>query len=110
MLQCGHSVCNQCLATMCSHSDNFEIACPMCRNPIRMDLISYAKNNREGEVSNIVIKGSFSTKIENVTLKLLELITQDPNVKVLIFSNLSLMINSIIYYIMNIIFIICFIV
>jgi len=59
-----------------------------------MDLISYAKNNREGEVSNIIIKGSFSTKIESVTLKLLELITQDPNVKVLIFSNVSLIITS----------------
>jgi len=58
-----------------------------------MDTISYAKNNREGEVSNIVIKGSFSTKIESVTLKLLELIAQDSNVKVLIFSNVSLMIT-----------------
>jgi len=54
-----------------------------------MDSVSYVKNNREGEVSNIVIKGSFSTKIESVTLKLIELITQDPNVKVLIFSNVS---------------------
>ncbi|XP_008183763.1 E3 ubiquitin-protein ligase SHPRH isoform X2 [Acyrthosiphon pisum] len=87
VLQCGHSVCNQCLATMCNHSDAFEIDCPMCRNTTPMDSISYVKNNREGEWSNIVIKGSFSTKIESVTLKLIELITQDPNVKVLIFSN-----------------------
>ncbi|XP_025199699.1 E3 ubiquitin-protein ligase SHPRH [Melanaphis sacchari] len=87
VLLCGHSVCNQCLATMCNHSDAFDIACPMCRNNTPMDSISYVKNNREGEVSNIVIKGSFSTKIESVTLKLMELITQDPNVKVLIFSN-----------------------
>ncbi|CAI6373127.1 unnamed protein product [Macrosiphum euphorbiae] len=87
VLQCGHSVCNQCLETMFNHSVAFEIDCPMCRNTTPMDSISYVKNNREGDGPNIVIKGSFSTKIESVTLKLMELITQDPNVKVLIFSN-----------------------
>lgn len=87
MLQCGHSVCNQCLSTMCNHSDAFDIACPMCRNNTPIDSVSYVKNSREGEVSNI--KGSFSTKIECITLKLIELITQEPNVKVLIFSNVS---------------------
>lgn len=54
-----------------------------------MDAISYVKNNRENEVPGIVIKGSFSTKIESVTLKLMELIAQDPSVKVLIFSSVS---------------------
>lgn len=47
------------------------------------------KNNREGDSAGIVIKGGFSTKIENVTLKLIELIAQDPKVKVLIFSTVS---------------------
>uniref|UniRef100_A0A2S2R190 E3 ubiquitin-protein ligase n=1 Tax=Sipha flava TaxID=143950 RepID=A0A2S2R190_9HEMI len=86
VLQCGHSVCNICLATMCNHSDAFEIPCPMCRNNTPMNSISYVKSNRDVEASSIVIKGSFSTKIESVTLKLIELITQDPKVKVLIFS------------------------
>jgi len=72
---------------MCNHSEAFDIACPMCRTNTPMDSVSYVKNNREGEVSNI--KGSFSTKIESVTLKLMELTQQDPNVKVLIFSNVS---------------------
>eukprot|EP00102_Acyrthosiphon_pisum_P022312 XP_016659522.1 PREDICTED: E3 ubiquitin-protein ligase SHPRH-like [Acyrthosiphon pisum] len=87
VFQCGHSVCNQCLETICNHSDAFEVDCPICRITTPMDFISYVKNNREGEGSNMVIKGSFSTKIECVTLKLMELISQDPNVKVLIFSN-----------------------
>ncbi|XP_029345732.1 E3 ubiquitin-protein ligase SHPRH-like [Acyrthosiphon pisum] len=87
VFQCGHSVCNQCLDTMCNQSNAFEIDCPMCRKTTPIDSISYVKNNPEGEGSNIVIKGSFSTKIEYVTLKLMELISQDPNVKVLIFSN-----------------------
>ncbi|XP_029341320.1 E3 ubiquitin-protein ligase SHPRH-like [Acyrthosiphon pisum] len=85
--ECGHSVCNQCLETMCNHSDTFKVDCPMCRISTPINCISYVKNNQEGAGSNIVIKGSFSTKIECVTLKLMELISQDPNVKVLIFSN-----------------------
>lgn len=75
---------------MCKHSEEFfEVVCPMCRNNTHMDAISYVKNNRENEVPGIVIKGSFSTKIESVTLKLMELIAQDPSVKVLIFSSVS---------------------
>lgn len=78
---------------MCSHSDDLVITCPMCRNKTPMDSISYVKNNQEGEASSIVIKGSFSTKIENVTIKLMELVAQDPNVKVLIFSTVSVVFN-----------------
>lgn len=70
----------------------------MCRNNTPMDSISYVKNNREGEVSSVVIKGSFSTKIESVTLKLMELITEDPRVKVLIFSTVSF----ILYYLFQV--------
>lgn len=78
---------------MCSHSDDLVILCPMCRNKTHMDSISYVKNNQEGEVSSIAIKGSFSTKIESVTMKLMELIAQDPNVKVLVFSTVSVVFN-----------------
>lgn len=59
-----------------------------------MDSISYVKNNRESDIPGVVVKGSFSTKIECVTLKLMELIAQDPSVKVLIFSTVSIFKNS----------------
>lgn len=75
---------------MCSHSEDLIIACPMCRDKTAMDSISYVKSNQEGETSSVVIKGSFSTKIENITIKLMELIAQDPNVKVLVFSTVSI--------------------
>jgi len=67
--------------------DACEVVCPMCRNNTPIDSISYAKLNKEGEVPNI--KGSFSTKIESITLKLMELIAEDPTVKVLVFSTVS---------------------
>lgn len=88
MLICGHSLCNQCLATMYNHSEYLDITCPMCRNITTMDSISLVRSNQEGETTR-VIKGSFSTKIESVLLKLLELIAEDPTVKVLIFSTVS---------------------
>lgn len=72
---------------MCNQSDALEIACPMCRNNTAINSISYVKSIRDGEAS--IIKGSFSTKIECITLKLIELIAQDPKVKVLIFSCVS---------------------
>lgn len=74
---------------MCNHSDDLDIVCPMCRNNTPMNSISYVKNNRDGEVPSIVIKGSFSTKIESITIKLIQLIAEDPTVKVLIFSTVS---------------------
>lgn len=71
---------------MYNHSDDSDIVCPLCRNNTPINSISYVKSNSEGEEPNIKIKGSFSTKIENVIIKLIELIAQDPTVKVLIFS------------------------
>jgi len=92
VMQCGHSICSLCLAAMCNHSmDACEVVCPMCRNNTPIDSISYAKLNKEGEVPNI--KGSFSTKIESITLKLMELIAEDPTVKVLVFSTWEKAIN-----------------
>lgn len=65
------------------------IECPMCRLKTPLDTVSYVKPKRQDEVPSIVVKGSFSTKIESITLKLLELIAEDPLVKVIIFSTVS---------------------
>lgn len=78
---------------MCSHSNDLIIACPICRDKTPMNSMSYVKSNQESEVSGIVLKGSFSTKIEKITVKLIELVTQDPNVKVLVFSTVSIVIS-----------------
>lgn len=74
---------------MCKHAEKEDVVCPMCRNNSQTESVAYVKNQSNGEGSNTVIKGSFSTKIENITLKLMELIKEDPKVKVLIFSTVS---------------------
>ncbi|VVC30495.1 Hypothetical protein CINCED_3A019573 [Cinara cedri] len=87
VLQCGHSVCSQCLASMCKHMDKKEIVCPMCRSNSLTESVAYVRTRCDDQMSsNTVIKGSFSTKVENITSKLMELIKEDPKVKVLIFS------------------------
>lgn len=67
----------------------------MCRNPTPIVSVSYVKTLREDDASGIKMKGSFSTKIESIVLKLIELIAEDPKIKVLIFSTVSF---SVIYY------------
>lgn len=78
---------------MCDRSANSVLVCPMCREGIPMDSIWFAKSNQE---SDLVIKGSFSTKIECITLIVMKLIALDPNVKVLIFSTVSIVFNFIV--------------
>lgn len=80
---------------MCNHSETREVVCPMCRNNSQTDSVSYVKTRNDGELSNTSIKGSFSTKIESITSKLIELIKEDPKVKVLIFSAVSFFSNII---------------
>ncbi|XP_050542119.1 E3 ubiquitin-protein ligase SHPRH-like [Daktulosphaira vitifoliae] len=86
VLQCGHCICNTCIATVCNRSDGHNVACPMCRTQTPLISISYVKSNQDSNINGIVLKGSFSTKIESITIKLIELINNNANVKVLIFS------------------------
>lgn len=83
-------MCFKCLVEIGVHSDSSNyITCPICRHKSHVDSIHYARRNREDEEPNIVVKGLFSSKIKCITLKLMELIAQDPNVKVVVFSSVS---------------------
>lgn len=79
---------------MYNNSDDMGILCPLCRREMPINSIYYVKINQEGEVSNLAIKGSFPTKIANVTMKLQELIVKDPKVKVLIISHVSIILSD----------------
>lgn len=61
----------------------------MCRCHCKLDTIKYVRNYLEGEIPH-KIKGSYSTKIENIILKFIELITEDPKIKILVLSNVSI--------------------
>lgn len=67
------------------------IVCPMCRNGTLLELVSYVQNSDSSDMPSI--KGSYSTKIESITMKLMELIAKEPTVKVLIFSTVSFPMN-----------------
>ncbi|XP_044732242.1 E3 ubiquitin-protein ligase SHPRH [Chrysoperla carnea] len=95
ILQCGHSFCLECihhlLSKYCSGTD---LTCSVCRRQQPIADISYVKKEGD-ETSNLtkpgelIIKGSFSTKIEAITKCLLDLYKEDNQVKVLIFSTWS---------------------
>ncbi|VVC34712.1 Zinc finger, PHD-type,Zinc finger, RING-type,Zinc finger, RING/FYVE/PHD-type,Helicase, C- [Cinara cedri] len=84
VLRCGHKICKPCLLTLLKSFNYSIIICPICRNYALAHTLYFGKV--EIEEPGITLKGTFSIKIESITLKLMELIVQDPTVKVLIFS------------------------
>lgn len=89
-------MCNRCFVSLCKYAviDNI-LTCPKCKETVNLNNISFIKSNRELAEEDAVpinINGLFSTKITNVTKKLMELISQDPKVKILVFSSVSFLI------------------
>ncbi|KAK7275887.1 hypothetical protein RIF29_17013 [Crotalaria pallida] len=107
VFQCGHVVCCKCLFAMTekrlqdSNSHNW-VMCPTCRQPTDFGNIAYAVDE-QNESSNssmlhtidsrgkyeasITVKGSYGTKIEAVTRRILWVKATDHKAKVLVFSS-----------------------
>jgi len=67
------------------------VDCPFCNvlYEISDSTIFFTENREETRVSDVTFKGNFSIKMETITLKLMELIAENPKVKVLILSAVS---------------------
>uniref|UniRef100_A0A0A9VZY3 E3 ubiquitin-protein ligase SHPRH n=2 Tax=Lygus hesperus TaxID=30085 RepID=A0A0A9VZY3_LYGHE len=88
VLRCGHCLCFECIPTLLMMGSLGEVECPMCRLRTPKGEVSYVVANSRGdeEANNHKLVGSFSTKVEAVTVQLLKLRSSDPDVKVIIFS------------------------
>ncbi|KAF6143028.1 hypothetical protein GIB67_041096, partial [Kingdonia uniflora] len=109
VFQCGHVICCKCLLVMTEHrlfplgkSCDKWVMCPTCRQHTDLINIAYA-DDRLVETSNSTIPSSFSgydkpeasihvvgsygTKIEAVTKRILWIKCMDPNAKILLFSS-----------------------
>ncbi|XP_072974603.1 uncharacterized protein [Typha angustifolia] len=109
VFQCGHFICCKCCLHMSEraieHSGKSRqkwITCPTCRQRTEFENIAYVveKQNRNGDVANlgafqaetllessIVVQGSYGTKIEAVTRRILWIILNDQEAKILVFSS-----------------------
>lgn len=88
VLKCGHSMCLECLTVMLVDKKN-SLSCPQCRQLCNKFDVSYVEDDEsESKESKppVLIIGSHSTKVQAVLTTLVELIQQQPQVKVLIFS------------------------
>ncbi|KAK9884497.1 hypothetical protein WA026_007338 [Henosepilachna vigintioctopunctata] len=88
IFSCGHNYCMDCIHKLLEQTTGNTIVCCVCRQEQTISDVSYI---RSGQVKNenieIAIKGNFPTKIEAIIKFLLELKTEDENVKVLVFSS-----------------------
>ncbi|KAM7270916.1 hypothetical protein ACFE04_030130 [Oxalis oulophora] len=98
---CGHVTCCKCLLSLTERRlhDNIKwVMCPICRQPTDVRNISYADDSRnkshinkslasEDCEASLIVQGSYGTKIEAITRRILWIKSTDPDGKVLIFSS-----------------------
>ncbi|OWM87325.1 hypothetical protein CDL15_Pgr022436 [Punica granatum] len=106
VFQCGHVTCCKCLFAMTEHKlANAEgvqkkwVMCPTCRQHTEFANIAFADDrqdnsgglhNLQGDHDNeasIIVHGSYGTKIEAVTRRILWIKRTEPKAKVLLFSS-----------------------
>uniref|UniRef100_A0A2P2MDB4 RING-type domain-containing protein n=1 Tax=Rhizophora mucronata TaxID=61149 RepID=A0A2P2MDB4_RHIMU len=108
VFQCGHFTCCKCLFAMTEqrlHDNKFQpkwIMCPTCRQHTDFGNIAYADDRREETCNSstsqtvedcekhepsVRVQGSYGTKIEAVTRRILWIKSSDSNAKVLVFSS-----------------------
>ena len=92
VLQCGHSLCVKCLDILISQysrnsGNGLVVQCPLCREACPVSALFYV-NSFDGEVdpNAIEVKGSWSTKIEEVVKCLMKILSEESTAKALVFS------------------------
>lgn len=106
-MPCGHFLCCKCLSKLRNDIVG-DLSCPICRKNTTLSSILYAKCNQENEIPTTVVKGNYSSKINCIVLTLMKLIAEDPNVKVLIFSGVSISYICVLVLNINLLYILFF--
>lgn len=102
VFQCGHVTCCKCLfaiterrAVPIGKQQDKTVICPTCRQRSDFDSIAFADDRRGGGTdrrcenfeASISVQGSYGTKIEAITRRILWIKSTDPKAKVLVFSS-----------------------
>eukprot|EP00029_Vermamoeba_vermiformis_P013409 TRINITY_DN832_c0_g1_i1.p1 TRINITY_DN832_c0_g1~~TRINITY_DN832_c0_g1_i1.p1 ORF type:complete len:1725 (-),score=428.66 TRINITY_DN832_c0_g1_i1:31-4932(-) len=89
VLTCGHELCCPCCLNMLERAMHGTIKCPSCRARMNSSELSYItrdNNNQQAQEPQIEVKGSWGTKLESVTRKIMSVLEQDKAAKILVFS------------------------
>lgn len=65
------------------------IQCPMCRVQTPVSSITHVYGGGTSECDMSHVKGTFSIKIRAITAKIMDLVREDKDVKILLFSTVS---------------------
>ncbi|KAM1069775.1 hypothetical protein ACFX13_001692 [Malus domestica] len=102
---CGHLTCCKCLFAITERNNKVQdkwVKCPTCRQHTDVGNIAYADDgqsetstssvlhtteSREMSEASVMVQGSYGTKIEAVTRRILWIKSTDPEAKVLVFSS-----------------------
>eukprot|EP00258_Populus_trichocarpa_P030939 XP_024446958.1 E3 ubiquitin-protein ligase SHPRH [Populus trichocarpa] len=105
---CGHVTCCKCFFAMTErkmHDNRFQrkwVMCPTCRQHTDFGNIAYADDKRDKSCSSamldaiqgcekteasLAVQGSYGTKVEAITRRILWIKSSDPKAKVLVFSS-----------------------
>ncbi|KAL8539428.1 hypothetical protein ACS0TY_001155 [Phlomoides rotata] len=102
VFQCGHFTCCKCLFAMTERKlispgkfhNGDRVMCPTCRRPTDLGNIAFADDRQNlschtcnKSEASIIVQGSYSTKIEAVTRRILWIICMEPQSKILVFSS-----------------------
>ncbi|XP_010554570.1 PREDICTED: E3 ubiquitin-protein ligase SHPRH [Tarenaya hassleriana] len=104
VFQCGHTTCCKCFFAMTESRSGHDtqqkwVMCPICRQHTDVGNIAYADDRRNNgfnsstdedykeDEASFVVQGSYGTKVEAVTRRILWIKSTDPEAKVLVFSS-----------------------
>lgn len=90
VMSCGHFTCFICMMTLIDRSNGSKIQCPICRNAVSINNITYVHGGGNASANVGEIQGNSSVKIDAITSKVLALKKNDPGVKILIFSTVCM--------------------
>ncbi|XP_019079923.1 uncharacterized protein LOC100248506 isoform X2 [Vitis vinifera] len=115
VFQCGHVICCNCLFAMTEkrlvHHGKFQdkwLMCPTCRQHTDVGNIAYADDRQtkscdsaelhtvqsvEKSEASVIVQGSYGTKIEAVTRRILWIKCTEPKAKILVFSSWNDVLN-----------------
>eukprot|EP01102_Stenamoeba_stenopodia_P023167 TRINITY_DN9896_c0_g1_i1.p1 TRINITY_DN9896_c0_g1~~TRINITY_DN9896_c0_g1_i1.p1 ORF type:complete len:637 (+),score=134.37 TRINITY_DN9896_c0_g1_i1:119-2029(+) len=95
VLKCLHPLCTPCVSILFKNTNS--AACPLCRQPCNRQLLCTFKPEKPQleDKEDTVGQNNFSSKIDALVIKVIEVLTKNPEDKILIFAQWDKLIEQI---------------